>query len=448
MRLALLSFFDVGESYGLDDRAFREDRLSPGYEIGNVGITNPLGRGITVDAQSEHPELVAKWRSLAVGQVDRPDMELGGTGEEFTSVLKTILEAHDFTAVHITVHAVGVAVLRLEMSPGLPLRFLHGVGACIEFAAYTPDISQRLMDLSRAAAVGALRDPQMNRLPALTRRTPPCEAIDAHGISESTLLTKAGFTTLALLVDPGDERLEEDVSSHLGIPQDAPMVEYEYHGTLRYTWASCLLRARSLETWQGRQAADADDPRVEVLRMVANAEIAHSFLAACEALAVLFREEMSAQVGGYAVGRRAGRDPEELNRLRSLALAVATVTDVDLITPTEEDRSYFAVFNKEANLGQRQAFLQSACEILYNVQQAEVQGEQAQRDRLLGYILAGLTTFTVVSVAADAYNFVRENEPIVGDRAQRLALLIEFLLVLGVLAGVLIFHFMRRPRPR
>ena len=74
--------------------------------------------------------------------------------------------------------------------------------------------------------------------------------------------------------------------------------------------------------------------------------------------------------------------------------------------------------------------------------------DQARRERGLSYILAGLTTFTVVSVAADAYNFVRENEPIIDDRVQRLELLIEFLLALGLLAGMLVFLFLRQPRPR
>jgi hypothetical protein len=454
MRLVLVTYFDVGESYGLDDRTFAAGRLGPGYDISAVGVKNPLGRGVVLDLLRERPELVASWRHAALAQVDRPDMELrydvdaGSSDEEFGRALRELIRHHDVMTLALTVYAVGTALLEIELGPGVPLPFLRGLGRCFEYAAYTPAISDALLQAARATATGALVEPRKNQLMALTSRSAPGETTDDKAYTESDLLTAAGFTNLVLLVDPGDGDNPDTVRRVMDIPSNAPSVEYEYHGTLHFTWAACVLRARGLAEWTGQAAPGIDEPRVEVERMLADVEIAHSFLGACEALSSLFRGEMSAQVGGYATGRTSGRDPEELNRLRSLALAVVSLTDVDLVTPTEEDRTYFHLFNGEAKLAERHQFVQNACEILYNVQEAEFQSEQAQRDRVLGYILAGLTTFTVISVAADAYNFVRESESLIEEPVQRLQLLMEFLLVLGLVAGVFAFLFMRGPRRR
>ena len=454
MRLALLTSFDVGVSYGLDDLVFSKEGLGPVYDISWVGVINPLGRGVVVDLQRDHAQLVANWVEEAVAQVDRPEMELlpgGGPATddpEFAAALKSVVASHEFSTISITVYAVGVALLKIETSPGVPLSLLPALGSCFEFAAYRPSISDGIRSAAKAAATSALRDPSRNRLSTLTRRDDPVVTNDEHGYSESNLLTDVGFTNLFLLVDSGDAEVTDELKDLGGIPADAPIVSYEDHGTLTFTWASCILRARSLGGGEPESPSNVEG-RLELARMVADAEIAHSFQGVCRAFAALFRDEMSAQVGGYAAGRVTGRLPQDLNRLRSLALAVTTVTDLDHVTSASEDRAYFSLFQAEAKLVERRDFIEKACEILYNVQQAEVENEQARRDRALSYILAGLTTFTVVSVAADAYNFVRQEDPIIDERTQRFVLLIEFLFVLCVLAITLIFLLSRRgPRSR
>jgi hypothetical protein len=51
MRLGMISYFDVSESYGLGDDSFRSERLAAGYDLGDVGIANPLGRGVLVNLE-------------------------------------------------------------------------------------------------------------------------------------------------------------------------------------------------------------------------------------------------------------------------------------------------------------------------------------------------------------------------------------------------------------
>lgn len=57
MRLLMISYFEVSESYGLGDDAFRSERLAAGYDLGDVGIANPLGRGVLVNLERDYSRL-------------------------------------------------------------------------------------------------------------------------------------------------------------------------------------------------------------------------------------------------------------------------------------------------------------------------------------------------------------------------------------------------------
>jgi hypothetical protein len=175
-------------------------------------------------------------------------------------------------------------------------------------------------------------------------------------------------------------------------------------------------------------------------------KIAHVFLGTLEAFERLFQGEIRDQVDGYVRKAVGGRDPQELNRLRTLALAVVNLTNVNLVTPTDEDQAYFAAFDEDAHIRQRQDLITKACETLYNVQVADIQDEDTRRQNILNMILFLLTSLTLVSVTADAYNFVREQQDLLGDISARLRLLIEFVMTIGLLATLMIFF--TRPRKR
>jgi hypothetical protein len=453
MQLAMISYFDVGESYGLGDGVFDKKRLSPGYDIGDVGIANPLGRGVLVDLQRGHPGLVQDWRAAAVEQIARREMETGfdpGLGlsrAEFDKRLEAVISEHPLTRCDLTIYAVGITLVCLAFGSNVPVEFMRGLGRCFEYAAYTPRIARPLFELARSEARAAVTELARNGLVALTRREEPRETTDATGYTESSLLTGTGFTSVVLGVDVGDQEQVSRVMRLMDMDEQAPTVDFEFHGTLRFGWATCLLQARNLDRWRG-VAGDMDEtPQQAIGRMQACIEIAHTFLGTCEAFHQLFRAEMDAQIRRFASAEASGRTPQALNRLRTLALAVVSVTNFDLVTPTQEDRTYFRLFDEEAKIGQRQQFIQEACQILYNVQEAEVQGEQAKRDRILGYILGGLTSLTVISVSVDAYNFIREDQPFIQERLQRIQLLLEFLLLLGVVA-LLVFFMTRRTQRR
>ena len=106
------------------------------------------------------------------------------------------------------------------------------------------------------------------------------------------------------------------------------------------------------------------------------------------------------------------------------------------------------MFEKAANIRKKQSFIQEACEILYNVQEAEFQWQQDKRDRVLAYFLAGLTSLTLVSVLTESYNFVGgQNAALIRSRTERL----ELLVAVGTLSIILVLlltrpSFRRRKR--
>jgi hypothetical protein len=374
MRLVLISYFDVSESYGLGDDCFSRERLAADYDA--------MGRGVRVDLPRDHSGLVNAWRQLAVEQVDRPEMELGFdpilglTRSQFSELLKTVIRECRMTRCDITVLAVGLALLRLDFDAGIPVDLVRGVGRCFEYAAYTPRISNGLHEAAQQTAEGAVPDFTHNRLAKLTRRGPRNGSIHSEGVTgdeESPLLTGTGFTNVLVFMDAGDDEVLESITRafELGDPTPDEVVEFEFHGSLRFDWATCLVRARRLEEWTGEARPGQEAPEQAVGRMLACIEVAHSFLGACDAFRELFRAEIRAQVDGYAKAVRGGRESQDLNRLRTLALALISLTSFNLVTASAEDQRYFRLFEQAADIEQRKTFIQEACEILYNVEEAE-----------------------------------------------------------------------------
>lgn len=458
MQLAMVAYFDLGRSFGLGDTVFPENQLAPETAIGLVGIRNPLGRGLLVNLAAAAPNDVDKWRHAAADQVKRPEMEtgwsaeLGVSREAFDQMLTSLALHHPFQRCDLTVFAIGTAFVRLNFASGIPIEYLNGMSRCFEFAAYTPDIARALHGAAEKRLQEVLRG-KPNRLAILSARELPPEQSDAKGYKE--LLFIPSFTDLVLCTDPGDSANIPRALQTLGIgetPADLQnptaavpgngkheLIRFEYHGRLHYTWPACLLQPNE---WDNAEYPPED----QIARMFECIKIAHVFHGTLEAFERLFQGEIREQVDGYVRKTVGGRDPQELNRLRTLALAVVNLTNFNLVTPTDEDQAYFTAFDEDAHIRQRQELITKACETLYNVQVAETKDEDTRRQNLLNAILFLLTSLTLVSVTADAYNFVREQQDLVGDISSRLRLLVEFVLAIALLATLIIFF--SRPRKR
>jgi hypothetical protein len=127
-------------------------------------------------------------------------------------------------------------------------------------------------------------------------------------------------------------------------------------------------------------------------------------------------------------------------------LAVVTLTDLRRVTACEEDQAYFRWYAEDAGLQRNQQLIAESVELLYNVQDAEVQREHSTRERILNGILAVLASLTLVSVSADAYNFLSGATSIISRRAERAQLLLGFLAVVMLLAAMVLWVQARPPR--
>lgn len=428
LRPALLSYFDLGYSLGLTDTAFAGQATAI-PDISNVGLVNPLGEGLVIEVPAD---LVETWRTAALSQIERPEMELGwrdgdpSSYEVFHAELSEAIRGSIVEACRLTIHAVGTVMVWLEFATTIDPMLMHGFAVAFEFAGYTPAIADPLVDLVRARCQ-PLADGESHSLAQLTRRERPADIVDESGYVETRVF--AYFIRLALCVDKGDAEALDTLFERFDCRSE-PVV-FAYHGRIHSNAAYAVV-ARSV---LADTIADGDaDPRVEIERMLVCVRIAHLFLGTCEALSSLFRLEMDHQVEGYVKGSQ-GRSATDLNRLRTLALAVATTTDLTMVTPTDEDQEYFRRFTDHTQLDRLRASIQSSCEILYNVQAAEEKHQQDRRDSRLNSFFAFLTALTLVSVAVDSYAYVRDEDPLLVSREIRsLTLLVLLVGVVGFFA--------------
>lgn len=451
MRYSLQGYFDTGLSYGLADDAFPGRTAAMVPDILKIGIRNPLGLGVRRRVDREDPDVIPAWRHHALAKVDDPEMDLGYGGpaadtpagsaalEGHKAALRAVIEGHTVGSCEVTVYAVGVAFLRLDFAPGVPADLLQGLAHCFEYAAYLAPVSAALLRAGRAAADAAWQPRPLRWLPRdstfrnLARRPPPEQQTDERGYVESRLFT--GFTHVALCIDPGDD--VEDAKRRLMPPKegakdepDSEPVRFEYHGAIHFNWAACVVEPRSFD-------APGEPPEEQIGRMLLCIQIAHALHGACDAFERLFRHEAIRQAEGYIKGEPGGLNHVELNRLRTLALAVVSLTSFAPVAVAEEDRRYFALYDARAKTAELHKVILERAEILLNVQQAEAAEEESGRQTFLGGVALLLTGFTMISVLADTWDFAKDADEWPAVRADRLAVLaLTVLLLVVVFASI------------
>jgi hypothetical protein len=459
MKLSLQSYFDLGASFGLDDDVFRASSTTAAPDIAGIGLRNPLGLGIVCNLKATETgqAIMTSWKEKAKDKVNVPEMELGYvrepnlSGEEdkqafmqFKEELIKRIEQHPIDTCELTIYAIGTVFVRLDLAGGIPPQFLQGFYKCYEYAAYSVEVSHSLREMALQVAEREAGG-RGERLRKLSQRPEPEIHSDDRGYQESKLFT--GFTCVGLCVDESDdvEAIQERLREIEG--GDFQSVTFAYHGKLHFGWAACVLEPRTRGLGP-RLALD------EMARMLLCIQIAHVFLGTCEAFERLFLHETVHQVDKYVqsnVKRRdstdaQGRNSRDLNRLRTLALAVVSLTNYGRITATDEDQMYFKYWERHANIERRHGLIQDQCELLYNVQVAETQGEEASREKLLSRVVLFLTAFTFVSVMTDSYSFVRDEEKWLILWSYRLGIMTALFAGIAVVLGILLRYLQRLSR--
>lgn len=453
MRLGLITTFDLGASVGLGDEAFRPEELADAFDPLLVGYTNPLGRGVAIRCE-ESSDLVATWREVALRKIRDREIDTGwrvGTTscskEELAAELTRIVAEHPLTAVELTVHAVGTVYVRVTFEPGVPVECSRGLLAAYEYAGYSDEVSVALLLAARARCAAALIDGGSDdsataAMASLSRRGSDELQQSLPDLAEIGLLE--GFTRLAIGVDAGDELLLEATCGALEVTTAEP-IAFHYHGQLYFTWAACVVIARTIV--DPTTAAEVEDtPDEQVLRILSGFQVAHVFAGTCGAFAALFADEVSRQVTEYVSSRAASRTPKELNQLRALALAVVSLTSYRSVVATGEDRAYFAAYEAHAEVAALHDRIRESCEVVFSVQSAESEARQSRRDDFLNMVVLALTSLTVLSVSVDSLNFVRDSGDLVPEDIGRVLLLGAELSLLVLLIPALWRLFSRESR--
>lgn len=441
MRLSLQGYFDLGCSFGLGDDVFRQPAEERVPDIAGIGISNPLGQGIVRNLRDpEHKSVIEEWRKRAIGKVADPQMELGYVAESglsteeqdsrfsrFKEDLISNIQRHAIDRCELTIYAVGLVFVRLDHASAIPLEFLQGFHKCYEFAAYSVEVSNALRE-SALQAAKAVVGTRSDRLRELSRRPEPRIQTGDFGYRESKLFT--GFSCLGLCVDETDELSAIEPRLHEIEGNDFKPLTFDYHGKLHFGWSACILEPRTRDK-------GADFALAEMGRMLQCIQIAHVFLGTCEAFEKLFLQETLQQVEGYVKGTY-GRNSTELNRLRTLALAVISLTQYAGVAAADEDQRYFESWEEHAKLSERHHKIQQQCELLYNVQVAETQAEEEKRDRLLNRVVLFLTAFTFISVLVDSYDFIDYRAGWFSIWIHRAMILACVLLGLGVVVVIIL----------
>jgi len=430
--LSLQTYFDLGVSYGLGDGAFEPIHGGTVPDILGIGIRNPLGLGRTAKLADGTMEV---WRRASVKKVDAPEMELGfedlapdspgfpSNFEEFKASLKSLIAINPVKECNITICAIGVVFLRIDFEPNVPLPLASGILHCFEFAGYSKEVSEAILADARRLASRSLKRPRRRwwrfagsgiGISSISKRPDPEVETDDKGYSELRLFT--AFTHLALCTDPADnvEAIKARIlpkregSSEL----DCVVLPFEYHGKIHFNWAASVVEPRSFEKQQ-------EPPDLQIRRILMCVQIAHTFQGAVEAFNNLFLREVRVDAEGFIRGEAAGLDYVQLNRLRTLALAVIGLTKFEGVTQTQEDRDYFRAYDRSAQLDKIHENILSNSEVLSIVQKGEFELEQEHRADWFNTLILFLTGFTALTVLKDVYEFLKSDDTDIGANVVR-----------------------------
>jgi len=431
MQLSLQTYFDLGVSYGLGDGAFEPVRDIQGPtvpDILGIGISNPLGLGRIGQLTDATMNL---WRQASVEKVDAPEMELGFEGataefpdapasfEEYKSSLKFLIATHAIKTRQITIYAIGVGFLRLDFEVGVASPLANGLRRCFEYAGYSERVSRAILQDAHQLADRCLKRPRRcwwrfktsgTNIAMLSKRPSPEVQTDDKGYSELRLFP--GFTCVALCTDAADD--VEAIKQRLlpkGSDGSSPLVEvleFEYHGAIHFNWGACVVQPRDFDK-------PDEPPERQIRRMLMCIQIAHTFQAAGEAFNNLFVHETRIDAEGFIRGEAGGLDYIQLNRLRTLALAVIGLTKFKGVTQTEEDQAYFSAYDRNAQLDELHSRILANGEVLSTVQKGESELEQERRDDWLNTAVIFLTGFTMLTVLKDIYEFLKSEDTGVGS---------------------------------
>ncbi len=402
MKLVLLSYFDIGYSFGFTDSVFElkrtgNDTVYSGEDI-ETGLINPLGKAISFDLDKDLG-LLQSWSEFALhaleSETDSTDYGIISTNQ--LDRLKKLISTPPFETARVHVFPLGIALLQLELKDQIPSDLVKGFSHFMEFGAYTKFGVQLLHAVSQK-----MMHFEDNEFKKLTKRN---------------VLNRV-FPSFDLMIKCKNEHDVEICKSVFsnGNSNSFKPLSFEYHGILHFTYAVQLLQVKNTEK-------DLF-PEEQLNRMIDNIMISHLFLGHCQIFNKFFQSKIHDQLdlqliknSGKAKNSGTEFSTNDFNILKNLAQLLVSKTQYYLVAEAEEDQNYFKEWEQCAQIKMIQEQIIQQSQKMYDFQIDTKEEEEktrntaeTKRSNRLNNFIYFLTSLTLISVITDSINFFKKDD--------------------------------------
>lgn len=405
MKLTLLSYFDIGYSFGFTDSVFEHKIIdSKKLYSGNdteEGLINPLGNAVSFDIDSDL-NLLDSWSKFALNaiEIETNKLEFGITSIEQLERLKKLISNPEIESAKACVYSMGIGLLLVEFKDQIPEDLIKGFSHFMEFGAYGEFGLLFLNVLSQKMI--HFEDHEFKKL---TKR----------GLKDKMDGVFPSFNKIVKCKDKTEVEICKSIFSN-GNNNFFKPLEFEYHGILHFNYAIQIL--------ESKKHTDGLFIEEQLNRMIDIILISHLFLGHCQFFNKFFQTKIHDQLDLQLMKNSGKADKllqefsnNDFNILKNLAQLLVSKTQYYLVAEAEEDQNYFKVWELSAQIKliQEQIIQQSQkmydfqIDMKYEEEKARNIAEIKRANKLNNFIYF-LTSLTLVSVITDSVNFFKKDE--------------------------------------
>jgi len=472
MKIAVVSQFDLGVTLGIDDEKFNEDNLSKIRKIdiktqefngvivknvigsvgktmddedsseywpSEVGLNLPIGYGIEIELSDE---FIAYWKKIALEFISIENSKWEGYGFfrldknspeddlKYNDIVNIMNECKPVKAT-ITLFSIGIAYISLVIDNVNKAENVIELFHCFERTGYK-EISEILTDLS-TKIINILSC--NNSLKRLSERFKIEDSFDSNNLIP-------GFTLILI------PRISDDMEKIINKMANFECLERNDElekvitdeATIYIGWKSLIILPDGEES---EVCSYNERASLEILK------ICLIFYGITSAYQRLFLEKFTSII-------KLNFHQENMDEIKScnknillhdaittdlfykLSMAIAELTQFNMITESNSNIAVFNAFDKFANINEKRRKIQSLAEIfIRNYNQAIEKAERKRAENLNKYVLF-FTILTLISVVADSFGILDKLKILISDNMTISIIFIAFILFLISLARYLV----------
>lgn len=402
MKLVLLSYFDIGYSFGFTDSVFEykridSDKLYSGEDI-ETGLINPLGKAVSFDLNKDLG-LLQSWSEFALNalEVETDIVDYGIISTEQLDRLKKLISTPPIETANVYVFPMGIGLLYVELKDQIPHDLIKGFDHFMEFGAYAKFGFKLLNALSKK-----MMHFEDNEFKKLTKRN-----IEDRVFPSFDLMIKCK--------NENEVEICKSVFSNGNINFFKPLT-FEYHGILHFNYAVQLLQVK--KNTEGLFIEE------QLNRMIDNIMISHLFLGHCQIFNKFFQSKIHDQLD-LQLMKNSGKankgvkefSTDDFNILKNLAQLLVSKTQYYLVAEAEEDQIYYKEWELCAQIKMIQEQIIQQSQKMYDFQIDMKEEEEkvrniaeTKRSNRLNNFIYFLTSLTLISVITDSINFFKKDD--------------------------------------